>query len=190
MENVISSSIRNDVGKNSSYRMKEQGYVPGVLYGKGIKTIHVQVERGYLETLIRDHGINTIVTLNVEGQTYNAFLKEVQRDPVTKEILHVDYQHVNHNQEIHVSIPVILRGKKQVEKSGIILQQQLKEIDIKCATENIPKRVECDISNFSIGDSLRVADLEISKEISIVSDLQSVIASVTALRGEKSLEEE
>jgi len=190
MQNSIASVLRNEVGTNASHRSREAGFIPGVIYSKNINPLPVQVERKYLEGLLRNQGQNTLVTLSVGNSSYTTFIKEIQRHPVTKEIIHLDFQQVEKNEDIYITIPVVLRGKNHVEKSGVVVQQQLKEVEIKCMSSNIPQKLEFDISSFDIGESLRVSDLEVSEEISIVTDPQSIIASIATLRQEVENSEE
>ena len=184
MQNIIESALRSEVGTNASHRTREAGYIPAVIYSRNINPLPVQVERKYLEGILRTQGSNTLVSIDIGNNSYTTYIKEIQRHPVTKEIIHMDFQQVEQNEDIYITIPVVLRGRSQVEKSGVVVQQQLKEIEVKCTTSNIPKKLEFDISKFGIGESLRVADLEISEEISIVNDPQSIIASVATLKQE------
>ncbi|WP_051569328.1 50S ribosomal protein L25 [Alkaliphilus transvaalensis] len=183
----ITSELRNNVGKNDSHRLRFDGYIPSVIYGKGMNTLPVKIDKREMDTLVRNYGSNGIIQINIGGEEHTVLIKEVQRDPVTKEIIHVDMQKVSYDQRIHVKVPIVLVGKRNVEKSGIILQQQLKDVEVECFAGSIPKKLEFDISNFTIGDTLKVADMEFSEEFSIIADPQSVIASVAT--AEKTVDE-
>lgn len=178
MKQAFNSEVRKKVGKNANYRLREKGYVPAVIYGSNMNSLPLEVEYKEIENFIRNYGSGGLIGLNIEGVNHTAFVKEVQRDSITGKILHVDFQKVSENEKIHVTIPVVLKGKTQVERGGSIVQQQLRELEVECSAGNIPKALELDISNFRPGDTLKVADVEFGQEISIIQDPQSIIASI------------
>lgn len=174
----ISSEVRNNVGKNDSHRLRYDGFIPSVIYGKNMNTLPIKIDKREAETFLRNYGEMGIIQVNIGGQSYSVLIKEIQRDPVTREIIHLDLQNVSYDDKIHVKVPIVLTGKHYVEQSGVILQQQLKEIEVECFAGSIPQKLVFDISNFRTGDTLRVADMEVSEEFHIVNDPQSIIASV------------
>ncbi|SET75527.1 LSU ribosomal protein L25P [Natronincola peptidivorans] len=195
MISSIESNIRSDVGGNVNHRLRDAGYIPAVIYGKKINTLPIQVNKTDLDSLLRQGEDKSLIELNIGGETYTTYIKEIQRNPVTKQIIHLDFQQVKADEKIHVSIPVILRGKAFVEKSGVVVQQQLKELEIECSAGNIPKKIEFDITHFKPGDILKIADMEFGEELSVVDELQSVVASIATIKntiddeGEVPLEE-
>ena len=183
----ITSEVRNDVGKNDSHRLRYDGYIPSIIYGKDINTIPVKISKREIDTLLRNHGESGIIQVNIGGENYTVLIKEVQRDPITKDVIHLDMQKVSYDQRIHVRVPVVLTGRHSVEKGGIILQQQLKDVEVECFAGSIPQKLEFDVSNFTVGSTLKVSDMEFSEEFSILQDPQSVIASIAT--AEKTVDE-
>ncbi len=181
---LMNSEIRSRVGKNSSHRLRYDGYIPSVIYGKDMNTLPVKINKKEAETFLRTYGETGILQVNIGGQSYSVVIKEIQRHPVTREIIHLDLQRINHDDKIHVKVPIVLTGKHYVEKSGVILQQQLKEVEVECYAGSIPQKLVFDISNFRTGDTLKVADMEISEEFHITQDPQSIIASVAIAQRE------
>ncbi|AOY75442.1 50S ribosomal protein L25 [Clostridium formicaceticum] len=181
MISSISSSIRDNLGTNSNHRLRKSGYVPAVIYGKHMNTLPIEVNQKELDAFIRQGGENSLIEINIGGQSYTGYIKEIQRDPLTKKAIHLDFQQVNPDEKIHISVPVILKGRNLVEKSGVVVQQQLKEIEIECSAGNIPKKVEFDISFFKPGDVVKVADVEFGEEISIVDGVESIVASIATV---------
>lgn len=179
MVSSIESSIRNEIGSNRNQRLRENGHVPGVIYGKNMNTLPIEVNKRQLEALIRQGGERSLINVSIGGENYTAYIKEIQRHPVTRQIIHLDLQQVRADEKIHVSVPIVLKGRAYVEKSGVVIQQQLKEIEIECTASNMPKQIEFDISHFKSGDMLKIADMEFGEEISVLDELQSVVASVT-----------
>ena len=108
--------------------------------------------------------------------------KEVQRDPVTRHVLHVDFQQTKFDQKIKTVIPVVLVGRENIEKEGLILQHQLRELEIECFPHNIPRTLQVDVTSMDVGHAMTVADVEIGEEISILNDVGEVIASLTQVR--------
>lgn len=188
MVSSIESNIRNDIGSNANHRLRESGYVPAVIYGKSMNTLPIEVNKREIESLVRHGGEKSLIDISIGGESYTAYIKEIQWNPVTRQIMHVDLQQVKADERIHVSIPVVLKGRAFVEKGGLVVQQQLKEVEIECTAGNIPKKLEYDITHFRPGDILKVADMEFGEEISVLDELQSVIASIATV--EKVVEEE
>ncbi len=190
MKYAFSSEVRKDVGKSASQRLRGRGYIPAVIYGSSINTLPLELDNKEVENFVRIYGTSGLVGLNVEGANYTVFVKEIQKDSVTGKIIHIDFQQVGHNEKIHVSVPIILRGKSLVERNGSIIQQQLRDLEVECSAENIPKALEFDISNLNPGDILKVADMEFSEEFSIIQDPQSIIASIAFAQDNREDEEE
>ncbi|SDL30428.1 50S ribosomal protein L25 [Natronincola ferrireducens] len=178
MINSIESNIRNDRGTNANHRLRDEGFIPAVIYGKNMNTLPIEVDKREVENLIRYGGENSLIEINIGGQLQTAYIKEVQRSPVTRQIMHLDFQKVNADEKIYLSIPVVLKGRGFVEKGGAVVQQQIRELEIECSAANIPKKIEFDISHFKPGDLLKVADMEFGQEFAVLDELQSVIASV------------
>ncbi|MBM7614700.1 50S ribosomal protein L25 [Alkaliphilus hydrothermalis] len=183
----ITSEVRNNVGKNESHRVRFDGYVPSVIYGRNMNTVPIKIDKRELQSLLRNHGENGIIQVEMGGENHTVLIKEVQRDPVTKEIIHLDLQQVSYDQKIHVKVPIVLKGRNYVERGGVILQQQLQELEVECFAGNIPQKLEYDVTSLTRGDALRVADMEFGEEFHIIQDPQSIIASFA--RVEKALDE-
>jgi len=177
--NTLNSQVRSQVGKNTSHKVREEGFIPSVIYGRDMNTLPVQIDRRDVESLLRNGDTNALITLNIGGQPYTALIKEMQVNPITKEVIHIDFQKVSQDQKIIARVPIVLSGKQYVERGNVTLQQQMREVEVQCFAGNIPKKLEFDISTFKPGDTLKVADMEYSAEFHIVHDPNTVIASVT-----------
>lgn len=188
MKSSLVSSLRNETGSSASHRSRDLGNVPAVIYGRNVNTLPVEIERREVEAFVRNQGGKGLVQVDVGGQPYTTFVKEIQKDPVTGMIMHVDFQQVNHDEQIHTTVPIILRGRGLVEKGGVTVQQQVRELEVQCFAGSIPEKFEFDISNFRPGDTLKVSDMEFGEEISIINNLESVIASIAT--PEKTIDDE
>lgn len=177
MEYAIHSEIRKKVGKNASSRLREKGLIPGIIYGNSMDAIPIELDQKGMQEFFRKNSSSGLVSLNIDENNYTVFIKEVQKDPVTGNIIHLDFQQVDLDEKVQVFVPIVLKGKAAVKRNGSIVQQQLRDLEIKCSASNIPKALELDISHFMPGDTLKVADVEFGEEISIVHDAESIIAS-------------
>ncbi len=182
MQYTFSSELRNEVGTNASHRSRENGYVPAIIYGRDMNSLPLEINSNEVENFIRNYGNGGLIGLNIGGVDYTVFIKEVQKDPITSKIIHVDFQQVSQNERINITIPIVLKGKALVERSGSIVQQQLRDLEIECLAGSIPQSLEVDISSFRPGDTIKVADMEFGQEISIIHDPESVVASVAFIK--------
>ena len=145
---------------NSAKKSRKHGKVPGVLYGKTIKNLAFEV--GEIE-LAHEIGIN--------GQ--------IQKDPVTNKILHLDLEEVRGNEKVISSVPIHYIGEEFLNKKGIVLQKEKDNVKVECSAEAIPKYIDFNVGTGTVGSVYKFGDLEVASEISILDDLNSVIASIS-----------
>lgn len=178
MRNVsLSCSIRDEVGTSASHRVRRSGNVPGIIYGHNFANYPLVFESGTLNKIIRENGENAIVSVMINNMPHTAMIKDVQRDIISGEITHIDLQQVNTSEKIHTSIPILLSGKDKIIDG--VLQQQVMKLDVECYPTDVPKNVSVDISKLALGDTFRVSDVEMGEEITVLNDLQEIIALVS-----------
>jgi len=163
---------------HSAKRDRRKGLVPGVLYGS--KTRNMLFEIGELElnkkiSKIGEHGI---VNLQINNENHNALIKEVQKDAVTQKIIHIDLQELDENKVIQTEVPLVFSGEA-LSKDGGIIQKEKNIIKVQGKYDKIPKSICVDVSNMHIGDVYRISDLEISDEISVMEEPNTVLAVVS-----------
>ncbi|MEY4130931.1 MAG: hypothetical protein RLZZ31_1055 [Actinomycetota bacterium] len=143
-------------GSRSSTRLRDDGKVPGVVYGLGRDTVAVSVDWSELrKALTTDAGMNALINLTVDGQTDLAIVKDMQRHPVRRNVLHIDFLRVDPNALVAVEVPIILVGEaKKVEGRRGIVDQPLKQLAVKAKPNNIPSSIEVDISELDLGESI------------------------------------
>ncbi|RKD28817.1 50S ribosomal protein L25 [Thermohalobacter berrensis] len=195
MDAIVNSNLRNEVGTNQSNRLRRNGYVPGVLYGQNLTNYPLEIDAKELNRIIRQYGQNALIDIDVNGVKYPAIIKEVQRDPVNGRIIHVDFQYINTEKKIHTTVPIVLSGKEQAEKRGV-LQQQVKDLEIECYPNSVPKHIKVNVSNLPVGKSLKVSDVEFGEELTVLNDNNEIIVSLSTVEyegdhegGEESLSE-
>ncbi|WP_427337681.1 50S ribosomal protein L25 [Caloranaerobacter sp. DY30410] len=179
----INCNIRNETGKNACHRIRNNGQIPGIIYGRNFSNYSVQFDANELNKIIKEYGENALINVEVEGNTFPAMIKEIQRDPIKGDIIHIDLQKVYETERIHATVPIVLKGKEYVKNIGVI-QQQLKNIEIECLPTQVPKNITIDISNLLTGHSLRVSDVEFGEEISVLNDKNEIIVSLASMKNE------
>ena len=179
----INSQIRNEIGKNASHRVRDEGDIPAIVYGNQVTPIPIQVNRKQMEGIVRKLGTNAIINLVVGADQKTVMVKEIQRNPVSREMQHIDFQVIQHNEPVQTTVPVKLVGRGKEEYRDNIIQQQLRELTIECLPQHIPENIKIDISEMVVGKPLTVADVEFGEEISILNDPNETIA--TFLKADK-----
>jgi large subunit ribosomal protein L25 len=153
------------------------------LYGHGEESVVVSVDALELNRLIQSISIeNTIVDLKVKGEKapLKVLIREVQRHPYRDDVLHIDFFHIAMDEMIHVDVPVLLVGLPiGVKDKGGVIDHQLREIEINCLPANIPEKIEIDISELDIGNSVHVGDLELP-DLEILTDSERSVVAVLA----------
>lgn len=174
----IQAFKREMVGKNSVAKERKKGKVPAVVYSKGKDTQLIYLKERELEKLLSQYGTSLRLGLNFQDVTTFAIIKEIQRDNLKNQLLHLDLQTLNENEKIRLSLPIHLINKEKVENNDQILQVQLSEIEIQTYPKYIPERVEVDAKLLLDKDHITVSDLALcaDKNIEVLEDKQGIIA--------------
>jgi large subunit ribosomal protein L25 len=168
------------LGSAESRRLRRQGLIPGVLYGRETPVAIAVDERDLRHALTGDAGTNAVLDVVVEGgKSHASVLKEYQQDPVRGFITHVDLQEVRLDQPIHATVPVHLVGEAAGAKEGGVLQQAVTEITVEALPLEVPATVDFDVSSLHIGDSAHLGDVPLPDGVTLVDDAETVLASVT-----------
>jgi large subunit ribosomal protein L25 len=188
-------------GKEEARRLRHQGLIPAVVYGQREETIPITLNPQELSKVLREgSGERTLINLTIEGLegaplTKTVILKEKQIDPLKKTWLHADLYTVAMHEEINVGIPVRIVGKAPGVAQGGILEQVLREIEVKCLPADIPSSIDVDVSALNIGDSIHVAEITLEKAkiladagqtiVTIVPPKEEVVAAVEEVAAEE-----
>ena len=176
----ITVQRRNDVGKGVARRTRMAGLIPGVVYGPETEPVPVSVEEREFRSAMRHASSGSILNLNLDGKETKAVLREMQRDPVTSRVLHLDFHAISMNKPIHVAIPIHFVGTPVgVKVDGGIMQATMREIEISCLPVNIPEHLEVDVSELRIGDSLHVGKVSIPNA-TILADAKRTVVVISA----------
>jgi large subunit ribosomal protein L25 len=176
-------SERERRGSSDARRLRKQGLIPGVLYGKGKKSHAIFVpERELRRVLTGAGGLHAILDVVLEGQStaHASILKDYQQDPIRGHISHIDLQEVRLDQPIQASVTVQLIGEPAGAKEGGVLSQVQREINVEALPMEIPEHIDLEVSGMAIGDTLRLADLAPIDGVTYLDDPEeTVLATVT-----------
>lgn len=178
MEN-LQVNQREKKTRHSSRQCRRKGLVPGVIYGKGINNFLFEIGELELNHALSVTGEHGLLSINSQEGSLNTLIKEVQRDPVTRRVLHIDLEKVEGNEEIETAVPINYVGEEYINKLDAVLQKNLDSIKVKCSPSNIPKGVNLNVGRAKPGDQFKIADVEFGNEITVVDDLNYIVASVS-----------
>jgi large subunit ribosomal protein L25 len=178
-ELTINAESRKKLGGSTALQLRQQGRIPGILYGHGEPSIPFHVKELDLRPLIFTNETHTI-SLNLDGQPQRCVLREVQFHPVTDRVSHIDLIIIHADEKIRIDVPVSLVGTAAGVKDGGIMDFSLHKLSIEVLPDNIPEHIELDISTLKIGHSLHVSDVPANADYSIVSDSHAVIVTIAA----------
>lgn len=188
MEAVLEAVRRDRFGRNEVGRLRREGRIPGVLYGGGSREAEpVAVDpKSLLQILLSDSGVNTLISLKLEGaDDARVLVKEYQVDPVSHQLLHADFYRVAMDKPIEVTVPIRLVGEaKGVKVQGGLVDFVHRELQIECLPGDIPEHVTVDIAELGLHQGVRVRDLDTAGKWTPLSDADMLIVHVVAPRVE------
>jgi large subunit ribosomal protein L25 len=182
----------DQVGSRRVRRLRKEGLIPGVLYGKGHARAIVVGERELRAALTGPSGLHAILDVVIEGQKtpHHAVLKQYQQHPIRGTLTHVDFHEVPLDQPIQATVNIQLVGESPGAKQGGVVQQVNREIRVEALPTAIPEHIEVDMAPLEVGAILRVADLPAIEGVTYLDDAETVLANCSMPRGITELEEE
>src|SRR5687768_14560006 len=178
----LSASTRNSVGKGAACSLRSAGQIPAVIYGHAREAQSLAIPTREFEKLLeRVSAESTVIELDIGGTVARTLIREIQRHPFKKQILHIDFQELVAGEKVSVNVPIVLTGTPEgVRLSGGILSQVMYELTVLVDPVNIPRRVEADVSNVAIGHSLHVSDLQVPEGVEVLDEADATVAVVQA----------
>lgn len=183
----LKAALRDETGKGAARRLRREGRIPAVVYGRGEETRSLTVDAHDFEMLVKEHALDTtLVELSIEAEgkkkasTVKTLVVEVQSHPYRPEVLHVDFQQIHAGERVTVEVPIRLTGTPEGVREGGVLQHIMHVIELECTVESIPESFEVDVSGLLIGDSLHVSDLETPEDVELLPDPKRTICTVAA----------
>jgi large subunit ribosomal protein L25 len=180
----LSAETRTETGKGVARKLRAAGRVPGVVYGHAREPQALSLTTRELEKLLSQIATgSTVVELTLGGATTKTLIREVQRHPFKKQILHVDFQELVAGEKVTVEIPLVFVGTPEgVRLSGAILEQILHSIEVLVDPSSIPNHIDVDVTNLAMGHSLHVRELTLPAGLEVLSEEDATVCAVAAPR--------
>ena len=189
----IKSGTRDVLGKKTRF-LRRQGLTPGHLFGHGIKSRALQCPTTDLERLVARAGTTRLVKLQVDDvkTPHMVFIREIQKNPVTGQLLHIDFYQVNMKEKMTADIPIVLIGQAPALKGkGRIMSHPLSHLSVECLPDRLPPRVEVDVSSLvELDDAIHVSDIRLESGVTILTNPEQLLAKVSEVAAAKVEEEE
>jgi large subunit ribosomal protein L25 len=182
----LTAKNRSERGKNASRRLRAAGLVPVTVYGGDQESTSATVTKRDFAALIRNHGRNSIFTLDVEGAATTVKIADVQIDPIKGFLVHADLMRISMTEKSKFEVTVKIVGESEgVKMSGGIMDIPTHSIEVRCLPGDLPSVVEVDITPLGLGDHLSVKDLNLGEKVEILTDPETVIVNIVAPRVEE-----
>ena len=183
----LDASIRQEAGKASARKLRHQGQIPAVAYGKEFAAMSLAVSpKGLNDILKSERGQNSVVELGIDGgRKITALLREYTVHPVTRELLHADFVQIKLDQPVDVEVPFICKGKAAGVVLGGILRQVYRRLPVRCLPEKIPTLIEYDVTALNLGDHVKASNLALPPGVKVRLPPDQTVAGVVAPEKER-----
>jgi large subunit ribosomal protein L25 len=193
-EMTIQVEKRERTGKGGSRESRRKGMIPGVVYGGGKDSVPIQLDRKtFVEMMKKSDNENPIFLLKLSdsGQERHAILRDLQKDPVSRMVIHLDFQRIEMNQKVHVTVTVELVGTAVgVKAEGGLIEFTTRELKIECLPGDIPRHIEVDITNLHVGQHIEAGAVQLPQGVTLNDDPEKVIVTLGHMRTEEPTGEE
>ena len=191
MDTKLDTERRDDSGKGVARKLRAAGRVPAVFYGHDQEATPLSVDaREMSHVLQTSGGSNVLLDLIVDGKSHLAMPREIQRDYIHNKLIHIDFLAVSRTETITVDVPVIEVGDSIGIKEGGVVEHHLRALRVECLPQDVPERLEVDITELNIGDMIHVSDVVVPAGVTILTNAEDAVLSVitpAALRTEAEL---
>jgi len=182
----LNATPRSERGKGGARKLRASGQVPGIIYGHGREPQPLSVNAREFDRLAERVRItSTVIELSLDGRTARTLIRELQRDPIRRTVLHIDFQELVAGEKIVVSVPLRFNGTAEGVKEGGILEEVMHKVEVRVDPANIPDHIDVDVTSLTIGHSLHIGDLQLPPGVEVTDDPEQTIAVVSAPRAEE-----
>ena len=180
----LNATPRTSSGKGPARTLRSAGQIPGVVYGHAREPQALTLDTREFEKLLSHISAeSTVIELSLDGQTTKTLIREIQRHPFKRQILHVDFQELVAGEKVQVNIPIVLQGVPEgVRASGGVMDQTLRELSIRVDPSAIPDHIEVDVTGVQIGHSIHVSELTLPEGVEVLNDPEAPVCVVAAPR--------
>jgi len=180
--NLVAESGRS-LGSSESKRIRRAGRIPGVVYGHGMEAVPVSVDaREFRQALSGPAGLNQLLSLKVDGTSHLTLARVLQRHPVRNTVIHIDFQVVSRDEIVSAEVPILLTGEAKAVGSAGVIEQPLNQLTVHAQPSNIPGDITVDISELTIGSTIRVSDLVLPSGVTTDVDPDEPVVIAEASR--------
>ena len=171
------------MSKHHLKELRRHGYIPGSLYGKGKATLPLEIGLAHLASALKtDAGVHAVIDLKIEGakrgEGGTAVVKSIQKDPLTRKVLHVDLERVSLSDVIVTQVPVEIRGEAPGVREGGVLELVMDQIEVKSRADHIPHRLEVDVSGLEIGQFIHASDIPLPEGVELASRPDDIVVAL------------
>jgi large subunit ribosomal protein L25 len=181
---VLAAKNRQESGSAASRRIRRNGRIPAVLYGRSGNAIPLDLDALEFVRGTKNISESTIVKVEVDGKSYDAFVKDTQRNIIDGNLLHVDFYEVESGRLLRANVSLHITGNPIGVREGGILEKPLHEIEVECLPKDLPERIEVDVSGLNVNQSLHVRDIPLGEGVRLISAPDQVVALVKFAKAE------
>ena len=181
---VLLAKNRAQSGSAESRRLRRSGRIPAVLYGRAGKAISLDLDALEFVRSVKNISESTIVKVDVEGKSYDAFVKDTQRNILDGQILHIDFYEVESGVSLRTKVSILITGNAIGVREGGMLETPLHEVEVECLPKDLPERIIVDVSELKANQSLHVRDIPLGEGVRLISAPDQVVALVKFARAE------
>lgn len=183
MDLSLKAGLRKTTGKGNAIKLRHERNIPGILYGESKPGQAVVVQEAEVEQILQQGGIGKVIRLHIAGpggeESQAVLVKDVQRDPVKRNLLHVDFWRIAMDQPVRVKVPLNFEHEEDRVRDGAFLQMVLHELDISCLPRQIPDTIRVDVSGVTSEKALMVKDLVLPEELRVLNPPEEVVVQAT-----------
>jgi len=177
----LGATPRTTTGKGAARSLRRDGQIPAVIYGHAREPQPLAINARELERLLeRVSAETTVIELALDGRPARTLIREIQRHPVKRNIVHVDFQELVAGEKVTVNVPIVIVGTAAGVREGGILDQVMRELSVEVDPANIPNHIDVDVNELTIGHSVHVSDLTLPSGVTVLDDPEATVAVVSA----------
>jgi len=180
---TIDAKVRKN-GESSPKKIRKEGNIPAVVYGKETKSLPIEIKIKDIQKTVKSAEGTILISLklhdNQKEEEKTVVIQELQRDPVTDEIIHADFHQIAENEKTTFRVPIVIRGISEGVKEGGVMEHILREAEIKCMPKDLPATIDIDSTLLKIGDDMKVKDLKLKEGVEILEEPEQVVITLLA----------
>jgi large subunit ribosomal protein L25 len=186
---IFQAKNRTECGKGAAGRLRKAGRLPGVIYGREGAAVAIDLDTREFLAGVKGISESTIVQVEIDGQTHDAFVKAAQRTIQDGKLLHVDFYEIERGKILRAKVRVHVNGNPIGVREGGILEIPIHDVEVECLPKDLPRRIDVDISTLAVNQSIHVRDLALGDGVKLVSGEDQVVALVKFAKNDKAGEE-